>query len=944
MWVLRFLFGFASTAAWANPVPTTQWLDRQFYTDDSPYYLSLQKDGFVQRLRFHKTICQDIERIIAVFPSIRREHSSLSSGLTREWPQLYGMNEADWCWFELKVTGLDLNRPQENHYTITIKRKHEHEWHYSEEGASLLPWRRITKAAEQPTYLGRWGAAPVSGGGVYFKIWEPEADEVHLFLNSAPEPIVMKPDRPKGHPGRHHVIYLKDAKEGDEYKFQFVKNGEYEQTTVTNLGGQSPVKIDPVATRLRYDEKGGHLDGYVNPRAVVEDGVGYRWTSRTKPLSNFLDQPWLIYQIWPVAFNPRSTDHRWRQGTFRDIIPKIQYIKNLGVTAVELLPVNESRFGTGWGYALNSLTLIESTLGSRKDLAELVDRLHEAGIRVIFDSVLNHLNNDLLREPITQHVRSSKFYHGDTPWGLRPDYRNEWVRRFLAKAMVSWIRDFRIDGIRFDMTKFIYQSGPDGWPFLQELNELLETDHPGFFSSAEELPNNVAVTKPVEEGGAGFKAQWNDRFKNFFEGDASEAGPRFDDYRPEQRRINLDPLARALSGHSSHKDQGRDVPFGAPHRAVNYLGSHDFIGNKNPLIRIITDYQNFENEGGQYFTRVRPLESPNPQEAFRQIHTEFSHATVRLAYGILMTTPGPLLFFQGEELAQDLNIENEWSYVDAKNNNSIPTRDVDVNRYVGSHRMPWSYLNPGKEGELNFLTEREQRLFTGHHLLFRDLLRWRRSLADFDKQSAEVIKVYQHRSMISYLVKSGNDRFLILANFGDAVTDDWLIFPPGDGKRAWWREEFNTGAVKYGGNTDNTTNPLPHLGGRYNQVRLDGSSGAIFKLVDDLSPSAPLFLIGTFNQWETSAVSELKPTHADAGIYSAEIEVKTGGPQEFQIATENKQTIFGSASVDGRPASACEGYLSYVIDRPAVKVRLGAGKYRFRFDIRTYQFRFEELQ
>lgn len=914
------------------------WPEQSIFTNDSPYYLKLKADGFVQRVRFTKEVCSDISAIDLELPLKASVRTRVKNGQGSNWPSLYGIAEADWCWFEFDVSGLDLNQPEFNRYRIVIQRRDGKKWSYSEEGDSILPWKRVLPQGfdQELTSLGAWGANPVNGGGVFFKIWEPRADEVHLFINGQQQPLPMRVDRQgRGHNSRHYSLYLPDSKIGDEYFFKFVKGGRYEEVPVTNRNTPSAVKIDPAARELKYDAKGGAVDGYLSPRAVVREPLRFVAKSDLPPLPNAHAQPWLIYQLWPIAFNPKLEKGKWTRGTFNSVKGKINHVRDLGVTAVELLPVNESRFNAGWGYALNSLTLIESSLGTREDLAGMVDAFHAQGIRVIFDGVLNHINNDLIRDPINPSVRKSKFYDGDTPWGPRPDFDNPWVNRYLAQSTSSWIYDYRVDGIRFDMTKHMYEGSAPGWNFLQELNQYLKAEHPGVFTSAEELPNNVAVTWPADEGGLGFDSQWNDRFKNSFE-------LEFDSYRQQNRKVNLSPMANAVMGLSSHQDHGWDRPFGSPQRAVNYLGSHDFIGNKNPLLRIVAGYQAYEMDRGQTFTRVRPLEDPRDTVAnFRQIHNDFTHSTVRTSYLVLLTTPGPALFFQGEELAQDLNIENEWSYMDPQNNNSVPSQNVDLNRYVGSHRMPWENLKPG-EGPLGFLTDDEKRLFKGHLDLFKDLIRWRKSLKDFDERSAELVRVYHNLSLLSYVVKSGKDQFLVMANYGNALRDEWITFPGGSLTGSWWREEFNTSAKGYGGKSEKYRNVVPHLGGRDNHIRLAAGSAVIFKLTEDFNPSVPVYLVGSFSNWKIEEGLKLIPVRNGSEWLETNLTVAKSGEFEFHISTADKETKFGS-SLQGNGIRSCDGYLSYAPDRANIEVTLQEGNYRFRWNLRTYQFSFEKL-
>lgn len=909
----------------------------KFFTDDSPHFVHLKSDGFVQRVRFHKSICNQIKSLRLEFPHSQKPvHVRFHKGLNQKWPALYGQFENQWCWFEVSASGLDLNQPKQNHHYIVITTTSGEEFHYSEDGESLLPWKRLSVQSNRTSSLGAWGATPVAGGGVLFKIWEPTADEVHLFLRGSNQPLVMHHDRPdlKGEhaSGLHHVLYVPDAKVGDEYYFQFLKDGKYETVEVTNSGEFSAVKIDPWARELRYQEKGGQHNGYISPRAVVAEPIIGDLKGQ-KALSNTFDQPWLIYQIWPMAFNPKRKGGRWQQGTFKDIHSAIPHLKQLGVTAVELLPVNETRFNAGWGYALNSLTLVESTSGSRKDLAALVSAFHAAGIRVIFDAVLNHINNDLLRDPLSRPSSQSKFYHGDTLWGPKPDYRKFWVRKYLASALLDWIRNYGIDGIRDDMTKYIYQGDPSGWEFLGELNDLLKSEHPGIYRSAEELPNNVYVTKPRAEGGLGYDGQWNDYFKIVFE-------EWFGHYREDNRKVDLSLLVKSLIGLSSHLDHGVEQPFGSPKRTVTYLASHDSVGNADPFVRVVSGYNGLETVGRNTFKRVQPLEDPNhPKDKFRQVHNKFTHGVARLANLILFTSPGPVLFFQGEELASDRNLENEWSYVEARDNNSIPTQNVDVNRFVGSHRMPWEFLKPG-EGPLDFLDTDEVKLFLGHHQFFKDMLAWRKTLTGFDEQHASQVKVYPDLSLISYVVKSDGGQFLILGNFGNQVNATWVDFPEGESGKTWWREEINSAETKYGAETNKMTNVVPHRAGRGNHVRLAPGSGAVFRLVDSAVPKEDLYLVGNFSFNKVRESLRLKLS-SDGEWMETQMSITFAGENSFRISNKKGDIVFGSGKAPTFGKNSCEGYLSHAADQPDISIRLPVGDYKFRWNLKTYEFQFQ---
>ena len=254
--------------------------------------------------------------------------------------------------------------------------------------------------------------------------------------------------------------------------------------------------------------------------------------------------------------------------------------------------------------------------------------------------------------------------------GPKPDFKNIMVRRWISDSLIALMREYHIDGYRFDMTSAVHHA-EGGYRFLQELNTLFKMNMPNFFSSAEELPDNIYITRPLEEGGVDFDAQWNDKFKNFFE-------ENFNHYRANNRWVNVGPLKDAMIGYSDQSQYGDLLHFGPADRTVNYLGSHDFIGNKNPILRIVSDYLEQERADHNVFYQVNPLDGADPDKNFHQIHTDFTHSVGRLSYGILFTKPGNILFYQGEELANDINIENEWSYLNAKEGNTEPSQDIEV--------------------------------------------------------------------------------------------------------------------------------------------------------------------------------------------------------------------------------------------------------------------------
>lgn len=911
-----------------------------FYTDESHYYQKIYSDGFSLRFSLNATECELLQSAEAVvlgtskseryYPLNRVDEKALN-----DWEAPYGLTPAPKCWFEGRVTGLSHNAPI--HYSIRLTPKVGTALYLSAEVDSLIPAQRLMSNVRVWPTIGALGATVAEDKGVLFKIWEPEAERVDIRINQKQTYSLHLPTTEQS----VHSIYLGHAKAGDEYTYHFVKNGEYEDLEVGNNNAMSTIKIDPMARAVEYDQKGGSLNGYLNPRAIVTAPSTYQWRhdqQMAKMPQREIDN-WILYQLWPLAFNPQKVDGKYQTGTFKDVLEKVDYLANLGVTAIEFLPVHESRFHASWGYALDSFTLIEKTYGTPDDFRHLIDRLHQKKLKVVLDVVINHINNSLLREPLSKTRQSSKIYAGNTEWGPKPDFDNVMVRKWIADSLLNLVRDYHVDGLRFDMIEHVYKGSAAGYKFIQELNILLKTINPKIYSSAEQLPDNVWATYPIKDGGLGFDSQWNDKFKNFFE-------LKFDYYRASNKNVDLSPIVGSLQGFSNQDSGLGEYSFGAASRTVNYLGSHDVVGNKNPLLRIISGFESYESSGQNFFTRVRPLEIPDRSERekkFRLIHNDFTHATAMASYGLLFTKPGAALFFQGEELGGDLNIENEWSYINARENNSIPTVDVDIDRYVRSHRVQWEYLDPQAHLETSFMTASERELFSRYHKFFKEMIHFKKNHPEIDLSDAVDVRTYPG-SVLSYRLERGPNELFVIVNYGDNKENIWVQFP--GTATDWWHETISSAAPEFSVGQEKFLNVISNLGGRFNNVRMSGPSIAVFTKKRDAQIKTDLFLRTSSNRW--SAQQSLKLTRSsDTGdIYSTVFETSKNGKIEFKLGSSDWAIDLGASTTIHTSSSLLEdneGYLTYVPYAPNANVILAKGKYQFLFNITNFKYSFIKL-
>ncbi len=230
----------------------------------------------------------------------------------------------------------------------------------------------------------------------------------------------------------------------------------------------------------------------------------------------------IIYEMHVGTFNRAD---RATTGSFYDAIEKLDYLQNLGVTAIELMPITSMSKGHGWGYAPNYIYAVENSYGGRKGFMEFVKACHQRGIGVILDLVYNHFDGYYLWQfdGWSENNNGGIYFYnderGETPWGARPDYGRPEVRQYILDNMKMWLVDYHVDGLRIDSTLFIrnrhgHNDDPDNdlaeaWSLMANMNTLAHDINPHVLTIAEDSSTNEFITKPSAEGGCGFDAQWD---------------------------------------------------------------------------------------------------------------------------------------------------------------------------------------------------------------------------------------------------------------------------------------------------------------------------------------------------------------------------------------------------------------------------------------------------
>lgn len=317
---------------------------------------------------------------------------------------------------------------------------------------------------------------------------------------------------------------------------------------------------DPHARQVVTREDGDW--GVLTVRNHIQVVDAYRWRHERAHLPR--DRELVIYELHVGDFTGGSGDgsRTGHKGRFTDVIARLPYLKELGVNALELMPVQAVPGDTGWGYTPRHFFAPRPGYGTPSELKKLIDACHGQGMRVVADMVCNHAAVDT---PLAQIDHDYWFHHsppeGQPSYG--PKFNVELVdhatgvmpaRKFLNEMLLFWVSEYHLDGIRFDATALI-----DNFDFLGWIGERLkeETDSKPFLLIGEHIPHDPAV---VGHRGP-MDSAWHDTF--YFELTATLRGQELEGRRP----FDSDVLLAAL-------DPQREG-FWGPRATIQYLENHD---------------------------------------------------------------------------------------------------------------------------------------------------------------------------------------------------------------------------------------------------------------------------------------------------------------------------------------------------------------------------------
>ncbi|MCA9260249.1 MAG: alpha amylase C-terminal domain-containing protein [Planctomycetales bacterium] len=453
-------------------------------------------------------------------------------------------------------------------------------------------------AAEGRTVKKHEGMGPIPHDeGVAFRVWAPNADAMYVIgeFNGWDESAHPMEREDRG----YWYASIAEAEIGQAYRY-LVVNGE-----------QRLSRIDPYAREVVNSAS----------NAVIHD-PHFDWGDddfKLPPLNELV-----IYELHVGSFSATPKE----PGGFQSVIDRIDHLKRLGVNVIELMPTTEFAGDYSWGYNPADVFAVESAYGGPKGLKNFVKTMHENGIGVLLDVVYNHFGPGDLSlwqfDGWQQNDGGGIYFYNDwradTPWGrTRPDYGRGEVRQFIRDNAMMWLGDYRLDGLRFDMTLFIRSvrgdddpgaSLPEGWSLTQWINGEIRARFPHKITIAEDLQNNEWLTKSPGEGGAGFHSQWDARFVH--------------PVRALLTAVNDEDRSVLALKHALESNYSGDA-----FRRVVYTESHDEVANGKARVP----------------TEIDP-ESPD---------SVFAQQRSTLGAALALTAPGVPMLFQGQEFLQD-----EW--------------------------------------------------------------------------------------------------------------------------------------------------------------------------------------------------------------------------------------------------------------------------------------------
>ena len=450
--------------------------------------------------------------------------------------------------------------------------------------------------------------------GYYFCVWAPNATKVSVVGNFNHWDAAAHPLEPRWDNSGIWEGFIPELPKGELYKYH-----------ITGFKGRITVKGDPFA----------HFWERRPATSTITWNLEYEWKDdewmKGRKKKNALDAPWSVYEVHLASWMRPDPLNEETYNTYEQITERlVPYVKELGFTHVELMPVMEHPFDGSWGYQCTGYFAPTSRFGAPEGLMQLIDAFHQNGIGVILDWVPSHFPYDA--HGLFMFDGTHTYEYADMRKGFHPDwnsyifnYSRGEVKSFLISSARFWFDLFHIDGIRVDAVSSIlrldYSRDEGQWEpnefggngnieaiaFIKDLNETIFRDFPDTQTIAEEATDWPGISKPTFMGGLGFGMKWM-------------MGWMHDtlDY------FKIDPFFRG-----QHQDKFTfSMMYYYDENFMLPLSHDEIVHGKSPMI------YKMPGDEWQKFANLRAL------------------------YTYMWTHPGAKLLFMGGEIAQT----NEWNY------------------------------------------------------------------------------------------------------------------------------------------------------------------------------------------------------------------------------------------------------------------------------------------
>ncbi len=556
--------------------------------------------------------------------------------------------------------------------------------------------------------------------GVQFSTWAPNADRVSVVGDF------------NAWDGRAHPMRVRDGSGVWELFIPGIGTGGLYKFELRDRHGSIQVKIDAYGNAFQLRPE---------TAAIICAESDFEWGDQAwleaRAKADWQHRPMSVYEVHLGSWQ-KTADGQFLN--YRELAKRLaDYVRELGFTHIELLPITEHPLDASWGYQTTGYFAPTSRFGSPDDFRWFVDHLHRQGIGVILDWVPAHFPRDTFA--LAHYDGSALYEHADPRLGEHKDWgtlifnygRNE-VKNFLLSSALYWLTELHIDGLRVDavasMLYLDYSRQPGEWipnkfggnenleavDFLRQLNTVTHEQHPGTLMIAEESTAWPAVSRPTYVGGLGFSMKWNMGWMH-----------------DTLSYMSKDPIYR----HYHHDLLTFGLVYAFTENFVLPFSHDEVVHGKGSIL------ERMPGDGWQEF------------------------ASVRLLYTFMFTYPGKKLLFQGCELAQgrewDFAGEPDWFLLERPQHQGVRRLVADLNR------------------------------------LYRDMAALHD--LDFGSEGFEWIDCHDSsQSVLSYLRKdrTGNAVMVCAFNFTSVPRNDYRIGVPLPGA---YRELLNSDAEGYGGSS-----------------------------------------------------------------------------------------------------------------------------------------------